>query len=662
MAEVKICRLNGPSKEVMNRCERPLRSSSTRRLHGWFFLFLLLATSAFAQGDFEAHLEDAVKAQSAGDIPAAIAAYQSAVAIRQDVPEVWANLGLMQHQAGDAAGALASFKTANKLQPKLFVPVLFLGLENLQLGSRAEAVRYLSMARQLHPNDPEIYMSLGRAYFGLKQFENASLAFRHVTELNKKNGEAWYRLGVTHLEIAEAASGEFASLNRQSPYFQALNAESLNDQGKLVEATDAYRKVLALPGAPPCTRSSLGLVLIRRGEIAEAQIELEKDQKAGGCSLAELGLIRLALARGETEAALKSLGALWRLDPGFLRAHASILTIEMPAEQIGTFDQALAQSNAIDLPSEAIAVLRQSVRGGRTLSVEGYEPENSTVGTTAPQSAQGHYTRGEYGRCTKSLLPAMATLSRDKLSLLATCSFYTGDFQTTLMAAKKLRQAYRAEEIGLYWSIRAEQRLAVLYLVYAGEVEPDSIRLHELLAESYRDRGKYSEAEAEYKVALGINPKEFAALIGAASNYLQESRIDLAAEMIQGALAENPSDPEANYVMGEVLIAKHQYSEAEPYLKTGLGAKAELVPRIHALLGQIYASQGNTERAVEEFKAGLPSDDDGSIHFQLGRLYQKTGESKLAAAAFEESKALIRRKQAAARGLEDRVNQSSPQP
>jgi hypothetical protein len=132
--------------------------------------------------------------------------------------------------------------------------------------------------------------------------------------------------------------------------------------------------------------------------------------------------------------------------------------------------------------------------------------------------------------------------------------------------------------------------------------------------------------------------------------------------MIQGALAENPSDPEANYVMGEVLIAKHNYSEAEPYLKTGLAAKAELVPRIHALLGQVYANQGDTERAVEEFKSGLPSDDDGSIHFQLGRLYQKTGESKLAAAAFEESKALARRKQTGASELEDRVKQSFPQP
>ena len=645
----------------MHRCKHPPRRISSGKLYGSFFILLLSVGSAFAQSDFESHLQDAVKAQSAGDIPAAIAAYQNAVTVRQDVPEVWANLGLMQHQVGDSAGALASFRTANKLQPKLFVPLLFLGLENLQLGNRPEAVRYLSMARQLHPNDPEIYMGLGRAYFGLKQFESASVEYHRATELNSKNGEAWYRLGVTHLEIAEAASSEFAALNRQSPLFKALNAESLSGQGKLLEATEAYRKIIALPGVPPCARSSLGLVLIRRGEISEAENELEMDQKGGGCSLAELGLIRLALARGETESALKSLGTLWKLDPGFMRAQASVLTIEMPTDQISSFDQALAQTSAADLSAEAISILRLSIRGERTLSIKGPESADSILRMRASRSALDYYTRGEYQRCTTSLLPSVATLSPDRLSLLSACSFDTGDFQATLVAAKRLRQAYHAEEAGLYWFIRAEQRLAVLYLVYAGEVEPNSIRLHELLAESYRDRGKYGEAEAEYKVALGINPKEFAALIGAASNYLQELRIDLADEMIQGALAQNPVDPEANYVMGEVLIARHRYTDAEPYLKTGLAAKAELVPRIHALLGQMYASQGDTERAIEEFKSGLSSDDDGSAHFQLGRLYQKTGQSTLAASAFEESKSLSQRKLTTAKGLEDSLKQSPSQ-
>jgi tetratricopeptide (TPR) repeat protein len=634
----------------------------TAQIAVYLFFLLLPAGKAFGQNDFESHLANAVNAQSSGNISAAIAAYQSALAIRRDVPEVWANLGLMQHQAGDYAGALQSFKTANHLQPKLYVPLLFLGIENLQMGNKTEAVRYLSMAQQLHPKDPEVHMNLGRAYFGLKQFENASVAYRRATELDTKNGEAWYRLGITYLEMSEAASGDFAGLNRQSPFFQRLDAEALSDQDKLAEAAEAFRKLLAGQIFPPCTRSSFGLVLLRRAESAQAQSEFQQDLKQGGCSLAEVGLIRLAIEKGDTDAALKSLASLWALDSGFMRAHASELTRGMTPEKIKTFDDALAQPEIPNFPPEAVSALRLSLRGGRTLSTQADGHENqASLKTVAPHTSQEYYMRGEYEKCAKSLLPAMTSVSQEKLSLLATCSFFTGDFKTTLAAAKKLRLSPRAEEESLYWTILAEQRLALLALAYAGEVEPNSIRLHELLAESYRDREKYADAEAEYKVALSLSPKEFAALVGAATNYLQELRIDPAYEMIQSALAQNPSDPEANYIMGEVLFAEHKYSDAEPYLKAGLTAKTELVPRIHALLGQVYASQGDTKRAIDEYKLGLPSDDDGSVHFQLARLYQRVGETKLAADAFADSKALNQRRRTTTRGTFG-LQQKDPSP
>ena len=616
----------------------------------YFFASLLPLADAFGQTEYETRLAKAVNAQSAGDVSGAIVAYQSALAARRDVPEVWANLGLMQHQAGDYAGSLSSFKTAYQLQPKLFVPILFLGIENLQLNNRTDAVHYLSMARQLHPDDPEIYMNLGRAYFGLKQFENASIAYRRATQLNPKNGEAWYRLGIAYLEMSEAVSGDLAARNRQSPFFQRLEAESLSDQDKLAESADAFRKLLSFQNPPPCSRSSFGLVLLRRHELPEAQSEFQQELKFGGCSLARIGLIRVALERGETEEALKSLASLWALDSGFMKANIFELTRGMTPEQTNAFDSALKSADAAGLSPEAISVLRLSLRGARTLSVQSVLSDKEAPGKSAvPHSAQEYLTAGEYEKCAKSLLPAIASLSSQRLSFLATCSFFAGDYETTLLTAKKIRLLPLAKEEGLYWSILADQRLAVLVLAYAGEVEPGSVRLHELLAESYRDREKYAEAEAEYKVALGINPHEFAALVGAATNYLQELRIDLAHEMIQNALTQNPSDAEANYIMGEVLFAEHKFSEAEPYLIAGLTTRAELIPRIHALLGQIYASQGDTNRAIAEYILGLPSDDDGSVHYQLARLYQRTGEADLAAEAFADSKSLNQRKQTAAR-------------
>jgi len=58
----------------------------------------------------------------------------------------------------------------------------------------------------------------------------------------------------------------------------------------------------------------------------------------------------------------------------------------------------------------------------------------------------------------------------------------------------------------------------------------------------------------------------------------------------------------------------------------------------HGLLGQVYANQGDNQRAIEEFKIGISSDDDGSLHYLLGRLYQKTGKKELADAAFKDSR------------------------
>jgi tetratricopeptide (TPR) repeat protein len=156
--------------------------------------------------------------------------------------------------------------------------------------------------------------------------------------------------------------------------------------------------------------------------------------------------------------------------------------------------------------------------------------------------------------------------------------------------------------------------------------------------------GRYGAAEAEYAAVLDENPKEFSALIGAAATYLQEYRLQPAAEMIHRALELKPSDPEANYIAGEVFVDQRRFDEAESHLIVGLQAKAELIPRIHALLGQVYANKGDNTQAIEELKQGLPSDDDGSIHFQLGRLYQKTGQTKLAEAAFEETRRLQSRR------------------
>src|ERR1700730_14119724 len=109
MAAGKMCRLSGISRTRMNRDEQT-SSHRSSRMSGPIaptkrhtrsracivvcFSLLLSVVAAFGQTSYESHLADAVNAQSSGNISAAIAAYQKALAIRHDLPEVWANLGL----------------------------------------------------------------------------------------------------------------------------------------------------------------------------------------------------------------------------------------------------------------------------------------------------------------------------------------------------------------------------------------------------------------------------------------------------------------------------------------------------------------------------------------------------------------------------------------
>jgi predicted Zn-dependent protease len=73
------------------------------------------------------------------------------------------------------------------------------------------------------------------------------------------------------------------------------------------------------------------------------------------------------------------------------------------------------------------------------------------------------------------------------------------------------------------------------------------------------------------------------------------------------------------------------------------------------LLGQVYARTGRPKEAIKELTQGLASDEDGSVHYQLARLYQEAGDASAAAAAFEKSKQIRARHDALAELALDEV-------
>jgi predicted Zn-dependent protease len=192
----------------------------------------------------------------------------------------------------------------------------------------------------------------------------------------------------------------------------------------------------------------------------------------------------------------------------------------------------------------------------------------------------------------------------------------------------------------LYWSIQANERLAVQSLARFQQLESNSARSHVLLGDIYHQLEREDDAEAEYQKALALEPGNPAAMLGLASAYLSNNSLDKAVETARLALERSPDDPELNLVMAEALVAKNQFAEAEPSLMKSLGAKPQMLGHVHALLGKVFAETGRTQDAIDQLKMGVSSDENGSIHYLLARLYRKIGDSKNAAEALEQMKSI----------------------
>jgi tetratricopeptide (TPR) repeat protein len=500
-------------------------------------LTLVLCLSASAQqqriATLEALLDQAHQAQTRSDYGAAADAYAKAVAIRPDLAELWSNLGLMQYQSHLYAEAERALRRAVGMNKSLFVPNLFLGLDLLELKRPRDAVPYLLAAETQNQQDLQALLALGRTFHVLSDWAHSRDWYQKAVDLAPLNGDPWFGLGLAYFGLAESASAKLTSAFAASPYVTQLTAEAFAEQGRLSEASRAYRALLASAEPPRCARTDYGLILLRQNERTQAEEQFERDRES--CPA--------AMSQGK-----------------------------------------------VDSPASA-----------------------------------------------EHPLPRPVAASEKDLEQFASDAFFAGDFTGAAVAADQLRQEYPNHAEGWYWTVRAYQKLGAAALGRAGEVDPESPRIHALLGDAYQRRKMFREAQDEYSKMLALAPESIAALAGLADAYFADGQLELAAATAQKALGRDPADGEVNLLMGEILVAQHKYAESEPYLKRSLHVRPEMVARVHALLGRVFARTGRSQDAIRELTQGLASDEDGSVHYQLARLYQEAGNTKAAAAEFKKS-------------------------
>ncbi len=622
-------------------------------------LVLTRPVAGFGQHDtaaqFESLLAAAQKAQAASDYSAAATDYKQAVKIHPEVPELWANLGLMQHESGDITGAIQSFQQANRLNPSMYVPNLFLGIEYARTGNAKQAIPLLVKAEKTNKADPQAPLALGRAYISVGKFSAAAEELDRATALDPKLGPAWFTLGIARLDQVESDARRMSAEGKQSAFAGVLFAESLQKQARFGEAATLYKTLIESSPQPPCIRSELGFSLLREHDEPGAASQFEAERSAHPeCGLALLGQARMALESGDTGKALALLTELWSRDHGFVESNAAVLLDGLSSEkEPAVIDLFSAQESTLIPPDLRRAILTAfNISSPSALNPpfgKASSATNLSPASAGLRTAEKFFASGQFQLCARSLELTPNAFDPDGLRLLAACSFLTGDIQRASSAAATLAALQPQSLEALYWSIQANERLALQSLARFQQLETDSARSHVLLGDIYHQLERHDDAQSEYLKALAIAPNDPAAMLGLASAYLSNNNIQGALETAQSALARSPEDPELNLILAEVELSQNAFAEAESHLKLSLRAKPQMLPRVHALLGKVYAETGRTSEAIEELKMGASSDEDGAIQYLLARLYRKLGDTKDASEALARMQTI--KKQRADRGV-----------
>ncbi len=134
---------------------------------------------------------------------------------------------------------------------------------------------------------------------------------------------------------------------------------------------------------------------------------------------------------------------------------------------------------------------------------------------------------------------------------------------------------------------------------------------HTALGMALATEWKWSEAEAEFRRAIELNPNNSTAHYFYAFTVLNANkRTDEALHELQTALSLDPLSPIVNCNYGMMLMEEHRYPEALAQIQTVLNRDPNFGPA-HYKLSELYATIGRMPEAVTEMKKGIPENTAG---------------------------------------------------
>jgi predicted Zn-dependent protease len=233
------------------------------------------------------------------------------------------------------------------------------------------------------------------------------------------------------------------------------------------------------------------------------------------------------------------------------------------------------------------------------------------------------------------------------------CDFRAGRYAQVLAAARPLRTAQAR-----YWTARAAQELAVQAFARLGGLPP-SAEAALLRAQVLGGQGRHVEAAGELRQALQSWPDDARLRRELATSLYQARDFDAARPLLEDLLKQEPVAADLAFMLGDAYLQQQQGPKAIPALESALTADPKLLPA-RAALGRAYMLAGDAAAALPHLEAARETDEDGSLHYQLSRAYQTSGQADRAEQALRRSQELREAAEARQRELQQEFTITPP--
>lgn len=563
----------------------------------------------------------------------------------------WLLLGELAWSAGDPEAARGAFERAAGATVDHRRASTALALAELETGREAAALQRLQGLLHEDPNDLEARRLLAEALAAAGRHDEALQELEEARARAPEDPELLFSLAIATLRAArvEAAEGLFEELFRRRPIpaTRVLIGRTYRDFGEYGSARRELERALALDPRTPRAHLYLGtlhLLAEGRAELDQAIAELERELALNpGDPTANLFLGMALVESRRHAAALAPLEAA-RRDPstaaeGDHFLGRALLGLDRPADAVAALRRALAEGGDGTGGDERLRSIHYQLglalrRSGDPAGSAEHLAAAERITTSLTEESRGELRRyvghdldSTAGRMPRLAAPRFAELTLPERAALR------GHVETAL--------ARSYLNLGILQARSGNAERAAAPVALAAELSPDLPGVQRTLGVVLFEAGQHARAVEPLARASQQSPgdRELRRMLGLA--HLESAQYSEAAAILAEVAAAagheaSPEDAALHYAHGLALARSGRAEEAEAVFAALLARHAGS-PRIHVLLGEAQAQEGDFEAAIDHLERALELDPEvAEARPALGVIRLRRGELEPAQHAFEE--------------------------